>query len=493
MTPVLINPKLLINKNDKFTTGIVYMPISLAYINSIFLNKKIKTHISDLFGAKPNKIKKNNNFLELGEDINDEAKNFPKGRKIFFIFANQIINHNNIIENIRFIKKKFFQSKIVVVENSQALTAYSVRKLTDLFFNEGVNYLVFGEPEYPCLEIYNSIIENRSVNSEFNIIQKSPIYEFKKSKYNYNLDLLYFPNWDGFNLNNYWGLGHAHGPLSSAKYLPILTSRGCPYPCKFCVIPETSSRIWRARTPKNIVDEIIFLKKKYGVDEFHIEDLNPTVNESRTIDFCNELVLNNLDIKWKIVSGTKVESIKKISTIELMAKSGCKYISISPESGSSKLMKLINKPFDINHAIKIIKSMNRFKIFSQACFVLGFPEETSQDRKLTLKMIKKLVRNGLDEIALFIVTPIPGSAIFDNFKGYKSLSELNFSPKWRDDYIMLNKFRIQCYIYFLIWKFLYHPKKIFKQIKNFITCNFETKMEMVPYKAIKLYFYEFKA
>ena len=87
----------------------------------------------------------------------------------------------------------------------------------------------------------------------------------------------------------------------------------------------------------------------------------------------------------KIVAGTKVESIKKTSTVELMARSGCKYISISPESGSMKIMKEIGKPFDIKHAYKIVKSMNENKIFSQACFVLGYPGENQDDLNLTKK------------------------------------------------------------------------------------------------------------
>ena len=53
------------------------------------------------------------------------------------------------------------------------------------------------------------------------------------------------------------------------------------------------------------------------------------------ISICSEIIKRNLNISWKIVAGTKVESIKKEQTVDLMAKSGCKYISISQESGSS--------------------------------------------------------------------------------------------------------------------------------------------------------------
>ena len=206
MIPILINPKLLINKHDKFTTGIVYMPITLAYINSIFIKNNIQTYICDLFSLNPKMITKNGKFLELGLNINDESIKFPEEKKIFYIFANQIINHDNIISNIKFLKKNYPESKVVVVENSQAVTAYSLRKVKDIFFDVGVDYLVFGEPEYPCEEIYIATKENRGINTELNIITKINEKEDIKIRYNYNLDQLPLPNWDGFNLENYWTL-----------------------------------------------------------------------------------------------------------------------------------------------------------------------------------------------------------------------------------------------------------------------------------------------
>ena len=116
-------------------------------------------------------------------------------------------------------------------------------------------------------------------------------------------------------LKNYWDLKYAHGPFHSKKYLSILTSRGCPYPCKFCVVPETNNRKWRYKSPKKVVDELEFYNKNLNISEFHLEDLNPTVNEDRMISICNEIIKRNLNISWKIVAGTKVESIKKNSKL----------------------------------------------------------------------------------------------------------------------------------------------------------------------------------
>jgi anaerobic magnesium-protoporphyrin IX monomethyl ester cyclase len=187
---------------------------------------------------------------------------------------------------------------------------------------------------------------------------------------------------------------------------------------------------------------------------------------------------------WKLVAGTKAETIKDEGTLELMALAGCRYISISPETGSARVLKLINKPFKTDHARKLVAKMRDLGIRSQACFVLGFPGETDEDRRLTWQLAKELTLGGLDEIALFIISPVPGSAIFPLFVGYASLSNLNFTPVWREDYPRLRDFRLRLYLAFLAWKTLRYPLRVLRQAWNFALRRFETKMEMVPFKAL---------
>jgi radical SAM superfamily enzyme YgiQ (UPF0313 family) len=287
-----------------------------------------------------------------------------------------------------------------------------------------------------------------------------------------------------FPLENYWGLHFAHGPLTSKRYLPLLTSRGCPYQCRFCVIPETNNKNWRMRSAKNVVDEMEHFARTYKVGEFHFEDVDPTVSDKRIREMCSEIINRNLNITWKIVSGTKIETIRNEETVNLMAKAGCRYVSISPESGSPHVLKLMNKPFNLYHAERLAAYMSRSGIRLQVCFVIGFPGESEEDLQMTQDLVHRLTRKGIDEIALFISTPVPGSAIYESFHGYKSLSELNFSPVWRKDYVRLNRFRLNLYRQFLFWKLLYHPLKLLRQILNFLLRRFETKMEMTPYRAM---------
>lgn len=491
MNVTFVNLNFVVQANDKFTTGIVYMPIGLSYILGYFRSKNVDYDLIDLFGLNPNSFKKEGKFMMLGEDPSKVANHLDNSSKIIFIFANHLINHISLVEVINSIKSHNNSIKICVIENTQAVTAYALRPVKNEFFSLGVDYLLTGYSEISAFELYNSF--NSKKISDLESIPGLITKNFEnKTNFDQDIDNLPFPDWSKFDLKAYWKIKHAHGPLSSDKYLPLLTSRGCPYPCKFCVVPFTNDRKWNSRSADNVINEIKYLKNTYGVSEFHLEDLNPTVNDRRTKDFCNKLISENLNIKWKIVAGTKVESIKDEETVKLMAKSGCKYISISPETGSPDLLKLIDKPFRLDHAINIIYYMNKYKIKSQACFVLGFPGETKKDQSLTLKMIKEITKKGIDEIALFIISPVPGSNIFNKIDGYKQLSDLNFTPTWRKDYKQLSKLRLKLYIVFLTYKIFYHPIKIVKQAINFILMNFETKMEMVPFKALKYYFLELR-
>jgi tRNA A37 methylthiotransferase MiaB len=482
----IINPNLIVNPIDKFTTGIVYLPILIASISACLKKNNIDHKVIDLFGANPSKVKKYKSFYFFGESVKKYEREILES-DVIFIYANQVINHLSVIKIKSYVRECNSKAKIFILENTQAVTGYSLKDLHQDFLESNNDFILIGEAEEKIIQILNFLKSNSNLISINGLIGKN--FSNPSRELISDLDSLPIPDWSHIPLNNYWNLKHAHGPLSNKKYLSVLTSRGCPYPCKFCVVPETNNRRWRFKSPKKVVDEIEYYQKNYSINEFHFEDLNPTVNDIRTREICKEIIRRNLKINWKIVSGTKVESIKNNDTVDLMAQSGCKYVSISPESGSKDVMKNIGKPFNLDHAYKIVKRMNEKKIFSQACFVLGFPDENEDDILKTKQMIYKLTKNGVDEIAIFIITPIPGSSIFEKFKGYNSFSELNFSPHWRKDYKYLANKRFSFYIYFLFFKSIYYPKKILLQCINFLRLKFNTKMEMVPYKFLRINFF----
>ncbi|MBF0362531.1 MAG: B12-binding domain-containing radical SAM protein [Oligoflexia bacterium] len=477
-----IAPNLLLLKDDMFTTGIPYMPVGLAYIvgelmEKFKFNSKFKNtaniNVIDAFAENPNQWWIDGEFIVRGltpSEVSERVGKFNSNYVI--IYASTLIAHNSIVNICRKLRSDFPHLTIAIIENTQAVTAYSLSDpdvQSDLYAS-GVNKIICGDPEEEIFKLIN--LAYQSAHTETN-----------------NLDHLAFAAFELFPLQNYWNLKYAHGPFQSKSYLPIITSRGCPYTCGFCVIPTTNHRRWRYKSAKRVVEEIKYYIKRFNVFEFHLEDVNPTVSDQRIQEIAQEIIKQKLKITWKICAGTKPETIRSEQTLALMAESGLNYISISPESGSPEVMKKINKPFDLDHSINLIKKTGQLKIYSQACFVLGFPGETNYDLQMTKQMLLKLTKAGLDEVALFIVTPVPGSKIFKegSLKGFKNYSDLNFSPKWRSDYHELNLFRLKLYRSFLLWKFRYHPLKIILQPFRFIFRRFQTKMEMVPYRAIHTY------
>jgi radical SAM superfamily enzyme YgiQ (UPF0313 family) len=491
MKLALINPNLVVQRNDPFTTGIVYMPISLAYLAGSLRAAGHELTVVDAYAEAPQRSRRREQFTVFGLTEDEVCARIPADCEVVFVYAINLTNHLSTLALVTAIKRNSPQTKLVVLENTQAVTAYALSLVAPEFYSAGADFVLTGEAE-PRAARFLAALQTGDA-AALRSIDGLGSPDFYNSPAGYmqeaELSALPFPAWDLFPLKNYWKLGFAHGPLSTSKYLPILSSRGCPYPCGFCVVPATNSQKWRPRSAKNVVDEIDHFVNTLGVREYHIEDLDPTISDPRIREICAELIRRDLRITWKIAAGTKVETMRSEETIDLMARAGCRYISISPETGSPRLLRMMRKPFDLEHAVRMVQRMSADGIRSQACFVLGYPGETDEDLQMTWNLVKDLTRVGVDEIALFIITPVPGSSIHEQFSGYSSLSELNFSPAWRADFEKLSRFRFKLYANFLLWKLRYHPLKLLRQPFNFLLRRFETKMEMVPYRALMLSWY----
>jgi len=483
----LINPPLVSQRDDFLGSGIPYMPHGLAYLAAVLEKDGHEIKVIDSFGENPQNVFFNNEYVVQGINISKTISEIPHKTDLVAIYANSVMACTFIEELAREIKIKCPKIKLVVFENTQAVTGFSLFHILEKLFKAYVDYVITGEAESALPEIIKHLSNNK--NSELpDGIWLNSYGEIKGSQskeYIQNLDALPFPAWHLLPVENYWKLGYAHGPLTTKKYLAQLTSRGCPFNCKFCVVPSTNNRKWRSRSPENVVREIELYKNKFNVSEFHWEDLNSTTDEKRILKICDLIINRKLDIIWKLVSGTKIETLTDKTIIE-MAKAGCDYISFSPESGSEKVLEKMGKPFNHEHALNLTHKMRGSGIYSQACFVIGFPGEQEADLIETQNYIKKLVDAGIDEIAVFIMSPVPGSAVFSDFTGYKDISQLTFSPEWRKDYNYLSDWRKKLYRTFLIRKGIKKSWRVALQGKRFLQHKFMTKMEMTPYRILKM-------
>ena len=489
MKLALITPNNSTQKSDMFTTSSVQMPVGLAYFAAALRADGHEVKVIDSFGEAPNQWWEDKEFVYRGLTPSEVTGRLGSNTFLAIIYANNVTHHRSVLDLIVKLKQEFPARPVAVMENSQWVTSYSLRRVQEEFYSHGADFVITGDPEGAGLRLVTALEHNDSVEKLMQIqgigVKLFNGYHYSEpGKDSVRLDGIPFAAWDLFPIKNYWDLRYAHGPQSNKRYLPLLTSRGCPYQCKFCVIPETNDKKWRSRTAAHVVGEMEHLQKQYSINEFHFEDPDPTVSDKRIREICEQIIVKNLKFSWKLAGGTKVETIKNEETIALMARAGCRFIAISPESGSERVLQLMHKSFDFDHALRLISKMKECGIYSQTCFVLGFPGEEDADRLKTERLIHELAKAGADEIAIMITTPLPGSGLFGAIESASDYTRLTFSPQWRADYKELNKFRLRLYRKFIIWKFAYHPFRFAKQPLNFLTRRFNSKMEMVPYRAL---------
>lgn len=490
----LINPPISGQEGDPHT-GIPFMPFILAYLAAVLDRAGVRVDVIDAFGLAPRESYRFSTKVTTGLTPQEIVERLDPSTDRVFLYARAVQDHDLIIDVARRIRIRLPRVSLIVVENSQAVTSFSLRfSLDDLFPH--IDYAILGECEETALALLGALERGESVANLSGLAFRDDASDqgFTTNEREFggvDLDDLPPPMWELFPLENYWSLKIGHGPVSD-RYLAVLSSRGCPYPCTFCVVPDMTGRHWHGKAPVPFVDELEALVERHGVTEFHFEDVNSTVAKKRMIAICEEIQRRRLEISWKLVSGIKIETIDE-ATLTHMADAGCRYLSFSPESGSPRVLKMMKKSFDHEKALRLARVMAELGIHSQACFVLGYPGESEDDRRMTEAFVRELVRNGLEEIALFIFTPVPGSEAFGLIDGYRSYAELSFSPAWRSDYAEIAAFRRKLYLKFFAWKLLYQPGTVVRHAERLCRRRFETKMEMVAYRVISESMRPFKA
>jgi anaerobic magnesium-protoporphyrin IX monomethyl ester cyclase len=429
MRVTLISPRLAVQKYDFLGSGVPYWPVELATFAAVLRDAGEDVSVLDLFGIRPGRLTDAGDHYLQGVPIEDFSQAAAlRSADAFVVYAISYMSHREIVALTRFLKHVRPGVPVSILENSQAVTGYSLPRVFQPLAEAGADALICGEPHFNWTEI-RSFLREGGASPPANVMTRDhtqPPARIISKGARYPI-----PAWDLFPLEGYWSLPYSHGP-KTGRFLPILTSRGCPWPCDFCVVPETNDRRWRGNAPADVVDEIIALRDRFGVRDFQVEDLNPTVNNERFEEICRLLIARNAGIRFYLVSGTKAETMH-VNNVTLYAAAGCRYVSISPESGSPRLMQVIGKSFDYAHALALVGACRKHGIRTQACFLVGHPAEEDDDFRASESYLRSMVRAGLDEAAVFIVSSFAGSALYAQGKiAIDSADALpSFSPKGR--------------------------------------------------------------
>jgi radical SAM superfamily enzyme YgiQ (UPF0313 family) len=165
------------------------------------------------------------------------------------------------------------------------------------------------------------------------------------------------------------------------------------------------------RSPKNIVDELEFLHKTYGVDKFTFCDDAFTVDQARIEELCREIIDRKLKIRWNC--GTRVDMVTRELLVK-MKEAGCISVWFGVESGSQQVLDAMKKGISTEQTIRVLGWVRELGLKPVPNVMLGFPGETKETAWKTIKFVEKI---SPDEVGFYnVATPFPGTPMYDLVK-----------------------------------------------------------------------------
>jgi radical SAM superfamily enzyme YgiQ (UPF0313 family) len=191
------------------------------------------------------------------------------------------------------------------------------------------------------------------------------------------------------------------------KYIPILTSRGCPYDCVFCSVTQMFGKKYRFRSSGNIIEEIE-LRISQGFRRFFFSDDNFTADRERIKVLLEEFLRRKLSFRW--TAQVRVEVAKDNELLKLMSRTNCRLLMIGFESINPETLKLYKKHQGLDDIRYCINRLAEQNIRVHGFFVLGSDADDISTIERTVRFCRI---TKLNTVQFAILSPIPGTRLFE--------------------------------------------------------------------------------
>ncbi len=240
-------------------------------------------------------------------------------------------------------------------------------------------------------------------------------------------------------------------PLIKGPFTFIVTGRGCPAGCTYCIKHVSYQYSTRLRSPELLVEEMWQLKKQ-GINNIHMYADLFTVNRDQVVGLCNLMIEEKLNIRW--TCNSRVDYVDE-EMLMLMGKAGCWLISWGIESGNEQILKHARKGAYPDKAERALRWAKKAGIKNWGYFIIGLPGETEETIRQTIDFSKRL---PLD-IALFhVAAPYPGTPFF-----FEVVENGWFRPGTRWEQVDMDKGTVLDYPGMPAERLLYWQKRAFRE------------------------------
>jgi anaerobic magnesium-protoporphyrin IX monomethyl ester cyclase len=362
----------------------VFIPLGISYLAAVLEEHGYKVDVVDCQINRPSQAELEEKFRALKPDIVGVT-----AATVTYYPALKILS-----------AAKAADPKCVTMIGGPHVSVLDERTFTD---SQDVDIVIRGEGEQTMLELVALVSEDKldGLKDVLGVTYKQTgkITATADRPFIEDIDSLPRPAHHHFNMNRY--------KINSKVYMPIITSRGCPFNCAFCLASKMCGHGFRARSPQKVVDELEWLKDNFGAGAFAFYDDTFTHDIDRAIAICDEMQKRNFILPWDC--RTRVDRI----TPQLLAKlkaTNCQLIHFGVESGSQELLNIMRKGTTVEQNAKAIKMVKEAGILVAISLVIGYPGETPEMLKQTVDFICK---TKPDYVYMCEAVPYPGTELAD--------------------------------------------------------------------------------
>jgi radical SAM superfamily enzyme YgiQ (UPF0313 family) len=258
--------------------------------------------------------------------------------------------------------------------------------------------------------------------------------------------------------------------MSLDKFCTMQTSRGCPYSCIYCDIPELGAHKWRSRSPEHVLGEMQQLSDQ-GYRSVYLTDDHFLINRGRISAICRGMVQRKLKFRWGCEG--RVDSAA-VDQLPAMKQAGCDSLCFGVESGSQKTLDRLKKHQTLRQIRDAVSAAKKHGIrWLHGFFVIGCPDETAAEIRQSFRFAAEL---QLDTLSFNRLQVYRGTPLWREYVQRGIIDDQADWDKWfkcceidptavpRDE---VNRLRMRGYAVLFAKRLLYRPLRTSRLLRSF--------------------------
>jgi radical SAM superfamily enzyme YgiQ (UPF0313 family) len=343
----------------------------------------------------------------------------------------------------------------IILSSSDSTDHYSE------YLQKGADFVLLGEGDQSLLELVNAIREGQQDLSTIRglayIKDGAPLKTAARPVMR-DLDTLPLPAWDLVDIPAYRAIHIEHHGYFS---LNVSTTRGCPFKCNWCAKPIYGNR-YNARSPHHVVKELKWLKQQYDFDHIWFCDDIFGLKPGWVNEFADLVEKTGLQFHFRIQS--RADLLLQENYVAALARAGCDNSWMGAESGSQKILDAMDKGTSVGQIHDATYLLRQYGIRPSFFIQFGYPGETKEDIRKTIRMINRLLP---DSLGISVSYPLPGTPFYDRVK-----ADLKEKTNWTDS----DELRI-------MFRNTYHPS-FYKQLHRYVHHSYRWHLALQQIKKL---------